>query len=64
MTKCVFCKKYTIDGLYRCEITGQIFKRECLGYTPAQLKCNGWRNYCSDFTASLYDRFWAWVDLH
>ena len=64
MCKCVFCKKYSIKGLYRCEITGQIFNKECLGYTPSQLKNSNRKNDCSNFTASISDRFFTWIDEH
>lgn len=62
--KCIFCKKY-IKGLYRCDLTGQIFKNQCFGYTKTELDYSvRYKNKCPSFTASLYDRICAWVDLH
>lgn len=64
MCKCIFCKKYSIKGLYRCEITGQIFKDECYGQTKTQLKNTKYKNDCPDFTAGIVDRIFAWIDEH
>lgn len=64
MYKCVFCKKHSIKGLYRCEITGQVFKKQCYGKTKTQLKHIDYKNDCPNFTASISDRFFAWIDEH
>lgn len=65
MYKCMFCEKHSIKGLYRCEITGQVFKEECEGNTEAQLKYyDNLKNKCPNFTARLSDRLFAWIDLH
>ncbi len=64
MYKCIFCKKHSIKGLYRCEITGQVCKNECTGYTPFEVKHYGCKNDCPNFTASWVDRIFAWIDLH
>lgn len=64
MYKCIFCKKHSIKGLYCCEITGQIFVKRCKGYTPTQIKhILDSKNKCPNFTASIFDRFIAWIDL-
>lgn len=62
--KCQWCKKYSIKGLYRCEITGQIFKKECYGYTPSEVKYYGCENDCPHFTAGLFDRILSWINAH
>lgn len=65
MYKCIFCKKHPIKGLYRCEITGKVLKKECEGFTPAQTKHFIYKkNKCPNFTASVSDRFFEWLDIH
>lgn len=61
MHKCIFCKKHSIKGYYRCEITGQISKKLCTGYTPTEIKF-GNKNKCKNFQASLFNRFLEWAD--
>lgn len=65
MYKCIFCKKHPIKGLFRCEISGQVFKKECKGYTKTQLKHYADRkSQCPHFSASAFNRFYAWIDSH
>lgn len=64
MCKCVFCKKHTVKGLNRCEITGVAFKRECLGYTPSEVKHYGYENDCPNFTAKISDRIIGFINTH
>ena len=49
MNKCIFCKKHTTKGYYRCEITGTIRSYPC------------YYRQCKHYTGNWFNRFLDWL---